>query len=308
MEARSTLMNMLLISIMGQNAVIHADNTQTTVAPATAINAAPTSTPVAPASTPVAPVSAPATPAVAVVPASAPVAPTPAVVNAAPASAPVSAPVASATVVAPASTPQAASTPTCACTDCACNSFASLIPSFQPSDVQPVPSYQGIINATTANEAQFNTQLSTANQALIAYLRQCIVNGACDAQQVSALMDTIQQAYVTFVQQAALLAYAKAQRLQDETAYQAYLAQIAGLQTGSQQAANQAGSTWFSVEAGYETADNALAVSQNSATAINANQAQIVQVNAQIAALLATLATPTSAPSTPDYTATSTPA
>jgi hypothetical protein len=163
------------------------------------------------------------------------------------------------------------------------------IPAFTP--LNPVPTYQEIIDATNANEALFEANIATANQALETYLRQCIVNGTLNEQQVATLVESIKQVYVAFVRQSAFLAYAKAQRLQDEAEYQAYQAQIQALQATIQQTAQQIANLWLAVGASSASVANALAATQTAAAAITATQAQIAEVNAQIAALLALLAT-----------------
>lgn len=154
-----------------------------------------------------------------------------------------------------------------------------------------LPSYQDIINCTNANDANFATQLATANQALQAYLDQCIVNGACDENQVATLINAIQEVYRAYIRQSAFLAYLKAQRLQDESEYQGYQTQIAALQASIQQAIQQAIAAWQAVAAGTDNAADALVASQAAATAITALQGQIDEVNVQVNALLTLLAT-----------------
>ncbi len=68
-----------------------------------------------------------------------------------------------------------------------------------------VPTYSEIIALTNQNEALFNTQIAYADQALETYLRQCIVNGAYDEQQIANLIDTIKNVYMVFVRQSAFL-------------------------------------------------------------------------------------------------------
>lgn len=162
------------------------------------------------------------------------------------------------------------------------------IPTFPPLD--KVPTYAEIITLTNQNEALFNTQIAYANQALEAYLRQCIVNGAYDEQQIANLINTIKNVYMVFVRQSAFLAYAKNIRLQNEVEYQAYQAQLAALATAVQQAAQQAGDAWYAVVQGANSAANALSVSEDAAAAIATNQDQMTQIGVQISALLATLA------------------
>lgn len=154
-----------------------------------------------------------------------------------------------------------------------------------------LPSYQDIITCTNTNDAYFAAQIAAANQALQTHLDQCIVNGACDEEQIAALINAIQDVYKAYVRQSAFLAYLKAQRLQDEAQYQAYQTQLAALQASIQQAAQQAIAAWQAVVAGTDTAADALAASQAAATSIATTQGQIDQVNAQVAALLALLAT-----------------
>lgn len=165
--------------------------------------------------------------------------------------------------------------------------------SWIPTFIAPatLPSYQDIIACTVANEASFAAELATANQALKAYLEQCIMNGSCDEEQVAALVNAVQGVYKAYVRQSAFLAYLKAQRLQDEAEYQAYQTQLAALQASIQQAAQQAIAAWQAVAAGKDTVSDALAVSQSVGTAITTTQGQIDQVNAQINALLVLLAT-----------------
>ena len=81
------------------------------------------------------------------------------------------------------------------------------IPIFPP--LYKVPTYSEIITLTNQNEALFNTQIAYADQALEAYLRQCIVNGAYDEQQIANLINAIKNVYMVFVRQSAFLSICK---------------------------------------------------------------------------------------------------
>jgi hypothetical protein len=184
-----------------------------------------------------------------------------------------------------------ATAPNCPSWDanCANTDDQAWIPTFYAPAT--LPSYQDIINCTASNDANFATQLATANQALQAYLDQCIANGACDEDQLAALINAIQDVYRAYVRQSAFLAYLKAQCLQDEAEYQAYQIQLAAFQASIQQAVQQVIAAWQAVGAGTDNVADALAASQAAAATITATQSQIDQVNVQVAALLALLAT-----------------
>jgi len=165
---------------------------------------------------------------------------------------------------------------------------ASWIPTFTP--LTTIPTYQEIVQCTAANDANFATQLAAATQALQTYLSQCLTNGTIDEQQVVTLVDTIKQVYRTYIRQSAFLAFAKAQLLQNEAQYQAYQTQLTEVQKSIQQAAQQASNAWLAVAAGDGALADAFTASQNAVTAIGAAQSEIDQINVQIAALLALLA------------------